>query len=624
MKNSLVIFYFFILINIYGQQSSPSEILPLEVGNKWIYDYYQYSQSLQPHITTTADGVFVYQIIGKDSKADSTIWHFYQKWKTNWFSNGWWNTSADSGYFDIIEVNNSNHQLIISKFSENSIFLFARTDIDNLKFYKNYSTNDKGKAFYKFDFMNSAANERFYVDQAVYECDKDSGITYLFSSKNNMSSHWTRSFKLREFIKRYQEPYLTFLKSSYTLKTRFGTPKDSSIEIRNDGLKSLIISNVTSTDSKFSILDYPSSILPESRGKIKIRFAYDKEININSILTITCNAIGSRTTVPLTGIAYGESQINLNWVEDHLYALNKNIAKYIFPITNAGNVDLVIDSITIDNSTFSKRKKAFLIKPGNAVIDTIIFSPVTTNYYKGNVSIFNNSTENPRIFTIWGYSGEKGNVKINLHKISFPKTKPGSSRDTSIVITNNGPEPIYISSENKMTGGISFVDDFDTDLLNSGQSRNWKIKFGPANEGFVSDAFYFSFINQFYTPVFKDTVYVEGNLLNSIDGDNFHNVPTKFSLSQNYPNPFNPSTIIKYSIPVVDAKFASAAHVTLKVYDVLGREVAILVEEMKSPGRYEVKFNVETLHGASLPSEVYFYRLQSGIYSETKKLILLK
>ncbi len=98
-------------------------------------------------------------------------------------------------------------------------------------------------------------------------------------------------------------------------------------------------------------------------------------------------------------------------------------------------------------------------------------------------------------------------------------------------------------------------------------------------------------------------------------------LPTKFSLSQNYPNPFNPETTIEYSIPVETRHASSLQHVTLKVYDLLGREVATLVNEFKSAGFYNSQFSIRNYQ---LSSGVYFYRLQAGSYSETKKLILMK
>ena len=101
--------------------------------------------------------------------------------------------------------------------------------------------------------------------------------------------------------------------------------------------------------------------------------------------------------------------------------------------------------------------------------------------------------------------------------------------------------------------------------------------------------------------------------------------PLKFNLNQNYPNPFNPATTIQYTIANVQTLHATSQRATsqrivqLKVYDVLGREVAVLVNKKQSPGNYEVKFN-----GENLPSGIYFYKLQYGSFHQTRKMILLK
>ncbi len=96
-------------------------------------------------------------------------------------------------------------------------------------------------------------------------------------------------------------------------------------------------------------------------------------------------------------------------------------------------------------------------------------------------------------------------------------------------------------------------------------------------------------------------------------------MPQTFSLGQNYPNPFNPSTKIKYTIPNVTLSGVEGSRVVLKVYDVLGKAIATLVNEEKRAGVYEIDFNA-----SSLPSGVYFYKLQASSFSETKKLILMK
>jgi hypothetical protein len=94
--------------------------------------------------------------------------------------------------------------------------------------------------------------------------------------------------------------------------------------------------------------------------------------------------------------------------------------------------------------------------------------------------------------------------------------------------------------------------------------------------------------------------------------ENEINAPMQFSLSQNYPNPFNPTTVVSYQLP-------ANGLVTLKVYDVLGRPVKTLVDERQNAGSHSVIFN-----GSSLPSGVYFYRLEAASYHDTKKLLLLK
>ena len=89
-----------------------------------------------------------------------------------------------------------------------------------------------------------------------------------------------------------------------------------------------------------------------------------------------------------------------------------------------------------------------------------------------------------------------------------------------------------------------------------------------------------------------------------------------YMLSNNFPNPFNPTTTISWQSPV-------SGHQTLKVYDVLGNEVATLVNEFRNAGSYEVEFQ-STVFSPQLASGIYFYQLRVGNYLETKKMILIK
>lgn len=99
---------------------------------------------------------------------------------------------------------------------------------------------------------------------------------------------------------------------------------------------------------------------------------------------------------------------------------------------------------------------------------------------------------------------------------------------------------------------------------------------------------------------------------NSVGINDYNNTADDYSLGQNYPNPFNPKTIIRYSI-------SENNFVNLKVYDILGNEVSELVNKKQTTGNYQIEFN-----GESLSSGIYFYRLTSGEFVETKRMILLK
>jgi len=103
--------------------------------------------------------------------------------------------------------------------------------------------------------------------------------------------------------------------------------------------------------------------------------------------------------------------------------------------------------------------------------------------------------------------------------------------------------------------------------------------------------------------------------INSISNE----IPKEFSLSQNYPNPFNPMTHLEIACPPARQGISKLGFVSLKVYDLLGKEVKTLVNENKPAGRYSVEFD-----GGDLSSGIYFYKLESGRFKQTKRMLLLK
>ena len=158
---------------------------------------------------------------------------------------------------------------------------------------------------------------------------------------------------------------------------------------------------------------------------------------------------------------------------------------------------------------------------------------------------------------------------------------------------------------------VTFVSDIDLHL--TGSSIGDSLLIGTPISGITTDIdgeprhplFPYKGADEVDNPVFTETV---------------RNLPVSFSLSQNYPNPFNPVTKIQYAI-------SSSQFVTLKVYDVLGNEIATLVNEEKRAGIFEVEFNAVSSHSGevrNLPSGIYFYQLKAGDFVETKKMVLLR
>ena len=166
----------------------------------------------------------------------------------------------------------------------------------------------------------------------------------------------------------------------------------------------------------------------------------------------------------------------------------------------------------------------------------------------------------------------------------------------------------------------------------------WEVEFGDGWDGFGRDVMQSS--DGCYVIVGREEIPYTGNTdltIMKIYDDEIYNIrepflhPELLLLYQNYPNPFNPSTKIKYTIPTspsnpspYQGEGKRERFITLKVYDVLGNEIATLVNEEKPAGEYEVEFTVGQEFLPVQPSGIYFYQLRAGQYVETKKMVLLK
>lgn len=164
-------------------------------------------------------------------------------------------------------------------------------------------------------------------------------------------------------------------------------------------------------------------------------------------------------------------------------------------------------------------------------------------------------------------------------------------------------------------------DKFDADQIVITGSHNWTNAANTSNNENTL-IIHSKRIANLYLQEFKAR-YIEAggkDLITDTKEENDSQLPVNFELYQNYPNPFNPTTTIKYSIPAAASNLEmSAQNVTLKIFDMLGREIATLVNGYKSPGNYVVTFNA-----SGLSSGIYFYQLRSGSYILTNKMMILK
>lgn len=186
----------------------------------------------------------------------------------------------------------------------------------------------------------------------------------------------------------------------------------------------------------------------------------------------------------------------------------------------------------------------------------------------------------------WVVQNEQASA-MGLYSISFINSNTGwtagdyySSNSTSCYFTTNGGANWIKES------GVAF------------SGRITKIRFSSQNKGWIGGQF--------------GRVYVTNNSGGLTNISNQATAPLEFQLNQNYPNPFNPNTKISYTIE-------NAKHIKLTVYDIRGNEIETLVNEIQSPGLYEIDFR-----GSNLSSGIYFYKMQTDNFEQTKKMILIK
>lgn len=229
----------------------------------------------------------------------------------------------------------------------------------------------------------------------------------------------------------------------------------------------------------------------------------------------------------------------------------------------------------------------------NGYYPNITFTPFS-NFSVGLFLTFSAEVSHPYNRT----SSYRGNLSDGIVYIDSVFVQFYYKKDS--VSTSN---QVRYASRTMLTNKYDFLVLLDTALLRNDYKLIYRI---GAKDKSIIPVYKYSPDSGYYQAVYQPTSFE----------DESSRIKT-FSLSQNYPNPFNPSTKIEYAI-------SSPQNATLKVYDVLGNEVATLVNEYKSPGTYEVEFPANSGNSVNLPSGVYFYQLKAGDFVQTKKMVLLR
>lgn len=292
------------------------------------------------------------------------------------------------------------------------------------------------------------------------------------------------------------------------------------------------------------------------------------------------------------------------FIGDNLFASTKSylpdVAGGVFESTDKGQVWRPVNNgrpTLADTNTYVSAL---------AVVGTSLFSGGAHGVYRSNDNGANWSQVN---------SGIGGNYGYAVRSLAVRGTELFAAvEDTGIYRSTDNGNTWTRMKLNKHAYTVGVVDTnvfagtYDGVYILANSDSSWRLTGLPNNPALA-----FAAADGYLYAGTPDKVWESqiSGLLTGVEGEKGR-LPEEFTLSQNYPNPFNPTTVIRYDVP-------RTGLVTLKVYDVLGREVKTLVNRIEKPGAHEVRFD-----GAGLSSGVYFYRLSAGSFSRTIKMMLLK
>ncbi|MDA3860720.1 MAG: M14 family zinc carboxypeptidase [Melioribacteraceae bacterium] len=473
--------------------------------------------------------------------------------------------------------------------------IFYRKIATDMTQYNNYTWGYSAEIIYA---VNGDSDDWFYGEQT----EKNKIYAMTPEVGNGSDGFWPAEDRIIPLAEEnvYPNLYLAWVGGGFVNTLNFGFDKESysagdtgsiSIELKNKGLE-----DITNVKTIVNISD--NALLLSGNnfniGSISSRTSVSIEDDISFMVNDTTQASDSVF-------------IELNYYSGELLLSTDN---YSFVV--GAPKTYYIDSLnTLENWSY----KSNVSKNWEVTTNTFYTTPSSVtdsrigDYLSNTESVLTSSAidltsiSSPYLKFKTKYNIESGwdygQVSISTDSITWQPIGGGSSKIGS---GNFQPSNEYIYDGNQS--------EWITEIVNlneySGNQIYLKFEFN-SDEYIEEDGWYIDDVEIFQ---------YSNNIVSVNDELEF---PTAYSLLQNYPNPFNPTTKIKYSIPVETRHGVSPQNISLKIYDILGREVATLVNKKQSAGNYEIIFNA-----TNLTSGIYFYRLISGDFLESRKMLLLK
>jgi hypothetical protein len=388
-------------------------------------------------------------------------------------------------------------------------------------------------------------------------------------------------------------------------RVKIGQFRDTMIVVSNTGNDTLKISNVYSSDAVFTVRATNCVVPPSESFVDTIRYAPTKIGVMTASIIVVSNSPSTPDTVKISGFGFGEAAVVLSAPVISFGSIKvKQYRDTILTVSNSGNDTLKVLGVYSSCGAYTARPTSGSILPGQSLKDTIRFSPDTYGDLKAVITVLSNATPSRDTIHVFGV-GVAGALKFNVTRFDLGLVLVGKSRDTTLIISNQGNDTLRIASISSKSPEIVCLP--QSLIIPPGVSSTDTVKFIPRSLGPLSTTILFKGDGITST----DTVWLTGSGVTATTGIAGIALPTKFRIAQNYPNPFNPSTTFRFDLPI-------AATVSLRVFNTLGQVVATLASGRRDAGYHEVVWS------ANVASGIYFYRLTAGEFVETKKMMLLK